>query len=295
MSKNLLKNSKQILDNPNAISNLKKEEIIELISRCKELLKGEPNLIKFDQTDKLLFIGDIHGNFESLIDIQKIISKNNYNAYQKIIFLGDFVDRGPRQIDSINYVLLLKSLYPKKIILLRGNHETTSMNEYYGFYNVVNNEFGGDFFKYYLEFYKTIPLSLYTNTGIFAVHGGIPDNLNDINEINKLNRFVFDVIDNDTSLMQLLWNDPTNEVKEFSSSFRGPGIKLFGKGAFQRFVSNNTIKLFIRAHEAFLEGYKFYFNNKLLSIFSAANYRAGNEAKLAEVDRKLKINLMTVG
>jgi serine/threonine-protein phosphatase 4 catalytic subunit len=160
---------------------------------------------------------------------------------------------------------------------------------------VVNNEFSGNFFNYYLEFYKTIPIALYTDTGIFAVHGGIPDNLNDINQINQINRYVYDVIDNDTSLMQLLWNDPTNEVKEFSSSFRGPGIKLFGSEIFKRFISNNNIKLFIRAHEAFLEGYKFFFNNKLLSIFSAANYRAGNEAKLAEIDKKLKINLITVG
>ena len=34
-----------------------------------------------------------------------------------------------------------------------------------------------------------------------------------------------------------------------------------------------NLKYLIRAHEVFPEGYKFFFNNQLLSIFSSANYR----------------------
>ena len=47
----------------------------------------------------------------------------------------------------------------------------------------------------------------------------------------------------------------------------------FGEEAFIKFMDANNLKYLIRAHEAFPEGYRWFFDKKLLSIFSAANYR----------------------
>ena len=286
---------KEIINNPELVSGLSIEEIKELIFNAKLILKNKPNLIQFNHKDKILLIGDIHGKFDSLISIQKLINRNNYQYYQKIIFLGDYVDRGPKQIQSINYVLLLKLLFPNKIILLRGNHETTSMNRYYGYYNVVCKELGKEIFDIYTDLYGNFPLASFSDTGIFCVHGGIPETLENIKQINEINRFYSDVDFNDNILMQLLWNDPTAaDTDYFISSLRGPTIKRFGLKAFQDFILNNNIKLFIRAHEAFLEGYKYFFNKKLLSIFSASKYRANNQAIVAEIDLKLNIKLISI-
>ena len=77
-------------------------------------------------------------------------------------------------------------------------------------------------------------------------------------------------------LFQILWNDPKDiETLNFSNSFRGPGIKVFGKRAFDEFMKINRFKYLIRAHECFPEGYRWFFNKRLLSIFSSANYRGG--------------------
>ncbi|MHA1695421.1 MAG: metallophosphoesterase [Candidatus Helarchaeota archaeon] len=289
------KKIKEIIDNPDKVSELSLNNIKFLISNAREILKKEPNLIKIGHSGKLLFVGDIHGNFESLVSIQSLISRNEYNYYEKIIFLGDFVDRGPMQLESINYVLLLKIYFPNKVILLRGNHETTSMNEYYGFYNVVYGRYGQELYNNYSDIYGAFPLALITESRIFCVHGGLPENLEKIEQINDLNRFLSDIDIDNLMLMQLIWNDPTEDIQFFTDSFRGIGIKLFGEKAFRDFISRNNIKLFIRAHEAFLQGYKYFFDNKLLSIFSAANYRAGNQAHVVEINKNLDIKLIKIG
>ncbi|MFX0135301.1 MAG: hypothetical protein ACFFDN_16775, partial [Candidatus Hodarchaeota archaeon] len=75
------------------------------------------------------------------------------------------------------------------------------------------------------------------------------------------------------SIYQIMWNDPKLGLKGFSDSFRGPGIKFFGIEVFENFMEVNNLKYLIRAHECFPEGYRWFFDKKLLSIFSSANYR----------------------
>ena len=66
-------------------------------------------------------IGDIHGRFDLLERLWKVI---NFNAfYDTIIFVGDYIDRGLNSKEVVEFILDLVENYPDNIILLKGNHE----------------------------------------------------------------------------------------------------------------------------------------------------------------------------
>ena len=69
-------------------------------------------------------IGDIHGMAvlleKLLMQIDAYLDRELRGEEYKIIFLGDYVDRGP---DSCRVIKLVRSLNPSKSICLKGNHE----------------------------------------------------------------------------------------------------------------------------------------------------------------------------
>lgn len=125
-------------------------------------------------------IGDIHGSYMQLVDL---LNKVNPNFYlDKIIFLGDYIDRGPNSYEVIQLLINLQKKYGKEhIVLLRGNHEQMAIDNinrgYSGFsngYDATVRDFikNGDSVENYLEFFKSLQL-YYEDESFIYVHGGI--------------------------------------------------------------------------------------------------------------------------
>ena len=53
------------------------------------------------------------------------------------LFLGDYVDRGIFGLECVMLLLAIKINFPKKFILLRGNHESINMTESFTFRNEI--------------------------------------------------------------------------------------------------------------------------------------------------------------
>ena len=197
----------------------------------------------------------------------------------RVIFLGDIVDRGPYQLECLILLLILKVLQPNTYYILKGNHETPEMNQYYGFYQEFVSRFKNEAnFDDIIALYNVLPYAALIDTQILCVHGGIPEDFEILNKLKgikteKLNQ-IWDSLSE--QLMQIIWNDPKEGIKGFTESFRGPGIKFFGEDVFEKFSNINNLKYIVRSHEMFPEGYKWFFNNRLLSIFSSENYRGGH-------------------
>jgi serine/threonine protein phosphatase 1 len=73
-------------------------------------------------TPNLYAIGDIHGSLDSL---ERLMDKINLDLTRDgLVFVGDYIDRGPRSKGVVDYIIRLKNQAPPgQIICLKGNHE----------------------------------------------------------------------------------------------------------------------------------------------------------------------------
>jgi len=69
---------------------------------------------------KIFAIGDIHGSFDRLQELMQKIPIDF--TEDRLVFIGDYIDRGPGSVEVVDYLMGLKKRYPD-IIYLKGNHE----------------------------------------------------------------------------------------------------------------------------------------------------------------------------
>lgn len=72
-----------------------------------------------NQPKRLLAVGDIHGHLDKL---QGLMDQVNPTTNDRVVFLGDYIDRGPDSKGVIEFLIGFKKRYPKTVFL-RGNHE----------------------------------------------------------------------------------------------------------------------------------------------------------------------------
>jgi serine/threonine-protein phosphatase PP1 catalytic subunit len=219
-----------------------------------------------------MVIGDIHGNLQAL---NYLIDEWEESDCKNILFLGDYVDRGTEGAECLLRLFELKLNAPNHVFLLRGNHEDANMNMYYGFFDEIGHD--TKFMMRMHSIYQTMPVAAILNHDIFCVHGGITEDT-DLSHITKSNSY------------QYLWNDPSDNPG-INKSTRGPNIQEFGPDVFDAFLVANGLKRIIRAHEFQEDGYWWWFDGKLLSLFSSPNYggRGNTGAFVIYVDGKLTL------
>lgn len=69
---------------------------------------------------KIFAVGDIHGCYDRL---QALIERIPIDyAHDTLVFIGDYIDRGPHSVEVVDYLLQLKNRV-SGVIFLKGNHE----------------------------------------------------------------------------------------------------------------------------------------------------------------------------
>ena len=88
---------------------------------------------------KIFVCSDLHGDLRCLLGNLKKLSEEgfldeNYRCSEGfyLIFTGDHVDRGSYGLQVLELLAFLKAENPHNVHLLRGNHEDTDSNSYYG-------------------------------------------------------------------------------------------------------------------------------------------------------------------
>ncbi|RLG92550.1 MAG: serine/threonine protein phosphatase [Candidatus Hecatellales archaeon] len=236
-----------------------------------ENYKVEEGLVDLKAKGKIVVVGDIHGDLESLIYILK--NSNFLDAVRRgekpiILFLGDYGDRGFLSPEVYYIVFWLKANHPENVILLRGNHEGPSdlIAVPHDLPYHLKRKFGGNWEKIYekfLVFFDKLPHSAILKGKYLFLHGGIPSeakNLQDLSYAAKHHPAK-------RLLEEILWSDPEEDIKGVYPSPRGAG-KLFGEDVTKSFLGKIGVKTLIRGHEPCYEGIKVNHNGAVLTVFS---------------------------
>ncbi len=228
------------------------------------LFSEEPNMLSL--ASPIHVCGDTHGHYQDLLEVFR-----NYGAVPSVryLFLGDYVDRGYFSIETIELLLCLKIRYPDRIFLLRGNHESEQITAVYGFYDQVQKAYGDlAVFRWFIEAFQYLPLAAVVDGEVFCVHAGLSPELERTGQINAIARPC--EIPPSGALCDLMWSDP-EEIQGWAVVPKGAGY-MFGADVVARFHHVNGTRLLCRSHQLAMEGYKYSFENRLVTIFTAPNY-----------------------
>ncbi|GJQ76366.1 PpD3 [Trypoxylus dichotomus] len=241
----------------------------KILLDIKSYFVDQPSLvdIKIGDDDKFTVCGDIHGQFYDLMNIFELNGlPSPTNPY---LFNGDFVDRGSFSVECIFTLFGFKLLYPEHFFMSRGNHESATMNQIYGFHGEVKAKYTSQMAELFTEVYNWLPLAHCLNNRVLVMHGGLFSQddvtLDDIRNIDR-NRQPPE----EGPMCELLWSDPQPQNGRAPSK-RGTGCQ-FGPDVTKKFLSLNKLDYIIRSHEVKNDGYEVAHEGKCITVFSAPNY-----------------------
>jgi len=228
-------------------------------------------LIEIKKAKKIIFVGDTHGDLEVS---QKVI-KEFLKPGNKIVFLGDYVDRGPFSKENLNFLLEQKEKFPDQIFLLQGNHEghrilkfspaefweSLTKKEYTTFSTIVEN----------------MGLALVAKN-VIALHGALP-------EIEKIEDFEKIEI-GDENWFRICWGDFLDEAGEELGVDPFTGRPQFGKNYFLKIMEKLKKSVLVRSHQP--NAPKFMFDDRCLTIFSSSAYDREREIVIFDFEKEIK-------
>ena len=228
----------------------------------------EGGLVHLPGKGKVLVVGDLHGDLQSLIFIleeSNFIEKRDKEALY-LVFLGDYGDRGEESPEVYYLILTLKSAFREKIILLRGNHEGPKDLEVrphdlpYFLREKYGNE-GRAAYTHLQRLFDSLHHSVIINGKYLMLHGGLPEGLTSLDEI----AYAHDRHPSKKYQEEILWSDP-GEVEEGYPSPRGAG-RIFGRKLTMNVLSKLGVKTLIRSHQP-CQGALVSHGGKVLTLFS---------------------------
>ena len=242
----------------------------DLFTKVGNIFEKEPRLIHLPSLGKAVFVGDTHGDLDAT---QQVIHQYLKKPY-RIVFLGDYVDRGDQSEENIHYLLSLKLEHPDEIFLLAGNHEGYPVKEFYpvNFWESLSKKEKGIYGLLFSKF----PLGATSPNGILALHGGLPE-FNFLEEMNQIEL-------GDGNWDRIVWGDFVENEADHLGDWGGR--PQLGRPYFERMMERYQKRVLIRSHQP--QAPMLMFNKRCITIFTSYAYMPLRTIVIADLEKEIR-------
>ncbi|MGQ9647558.1 MAG: metallophosphoesterase family protein [Thermodesulfobacteriota bacterium] len=241
-----------------------------LFKKVERVLEKEPRLIPLRPEGKVVFVGDTHGDLEATREVAQRYLKETY----RVVFLGDYVDRGSQSEENIHFLLQLKLKHPEDVFLLAGNHEGYMVKEFYpvSFWRSLSQKER----EAYGTLFSKFPLAATSSNGILALHGALPD-------LETLEDFK-GIAWGDENWNRIVWGDFLEMDIEETEDWGGR--PQYGRPYFERLMQQYRKQVLIRSHQPHAP--PLMFQNRCITIFTSNAYLPIRTIAIADMEKEIR-------
>ncbi|MAP95453.1 MAG: phosphatase [Ponticaulis sp.] len=206
---------------------------------------------------RTIFIGDVHGMLDEL---KLLLDEVDLQSGDRLVFLGDLVDKGPDPLGVVRHVRDLSTRDDLETHFVRGNHEDKHLRYYRnlserpkiarqqavsasgltGFHEQADEDD-------WAFLHTSIPYLKLDDLNLLAVHGGIPGNMTELPALNDY----LTASGKDRNFFKLVWI--TRYVDRTSGHVVGLGQEA-ENDPFWAEVYDGRFGHVVFGHQPFMEG-----------------------------------------
>jgi hypothetical protein len=227
--------------------------------------------------------GDTHGDWRSTEAVARRFLDSPQDRV--LVGLGDYIDRPPADcgagsVANALYLLALRALFPDRVWLIQGNHETARRIGVapHDLPAEIEGLWGRDPDRYgrLLGLLERGPLAALTPSGAYLAHGGFPSAARSTDARTQLRSPTDEVV------AQVVWRDCAE-----SGVDRGVGSP-FTEDELEAFLSRIGASVFVRGHDPDLAG-RSVFGHRCLTLHTTRVFERFGGVLLARIplDRSL--------
>ena len=281
---------------------LSRDAVLSVIETCQNLLKNESSVLRVRPPAKVF--GSLCGQYLDLLRHFEMWGEPSERPKLgdiesfSYIFLGGFVGRGTKSVETILLLLALKIKYPDAIYLLRGQTEDRPSSQVKGLADECGTKFQedssspGSIFNRLNALFEFLPLAAVVGDLILCVHGGVGATWRAVEELEQIPRPI--QINRSSAdprmklVLDVIFSDP---LEGNARPARDATAIKYNAERVNRFLNENRLGMVIRSHEPVNEGYDRIFEGKVMTVFSASDYcgKYKNAAALLVIKRTLEI------
>ena len=253
---------------PEALVELDAPQADALLDRLEASVPVHPPMVPLalGGARRATVLGDTHGDWRSTLAATEAFLKAP--GTEALVGLGDYIDRPPPDcpegsVANALYLLQLAALFPDRVYLIQGNHETTRRIAVlpHTLPEEVDQLWGPEEARYLriLHLLERGPLAITTASGAYLAHGGFPLNAG-------AGAFPSEFSDlDDDGLAEVTWGEVS--VGRIHRGFVPP----FEEPQLAAFLHRSGTRVFLRGHDPDLTG-RPIFHDRCLTLHTCRIY-----------------------